>query len=93
MYPRINRDLPSSPNDNPVAALASAPTSDNGGEMVKVKAGDAKGEPVEVHTNTQELKALCEKDRCYQCFHMGELFARVLLLRIWLFRSCINVLL
>lgn len=41
-------DLTSNVNQAPNGGLNSAPTSDNGGEITKLKAGDTKGEPVQV---------------------------------------------
>jgi hypothetical protein len=41
-------DLPSGSSLAPNAGLALAPASDNGGEIIKLKAGDTKGEPVQV---------------------------------------------
>jgi hypothetical protein len=62
-------DLPSGPSLAPNAGLALAPASDNGGEIIKLKAGDTKGEPVQV-SQYLHIYMLCKYDTIIFMGHM-----------------------
>jgi hypothetical protein len=59
IYPKIVILLSSSVMRQPTRGLSSAPASDNGGEMTKLKAGDTKAEPVMVKNAPHAQKARC----------------------------------